>query len=127
IPFGTFIDGANSVSAVLASSCGIGAGDRVAVLSANNPEWVSSFWGVVDMGAVLVGLNGWWKTEEILYGLEDSGARVLVADRGRFERVAGELESIKSIEAVFLIDADPADFGGDTRLHRFDSLLTTPT
>jgi long-chain acyl-CoA synthetase len=127
IGFASFVEGANSVSQRLASDYGIGHGDRVAVLSANNPEWVYAFWGTVDLGAVLVGLNGWWKTEEILYGLEDSGARVLVADRGRFERVAGELDSIKSIEAVFLIDADPADFGGDPRLHRFDELLATPS
>ena len=64
---------ANSVSAALRDSFGIGHGDRVAVLSANNPEWCLSFWATVNLGAILVGLNGWWKTDEILYGLQDSG------------------------------------------------------
>ena len=50
------------------------------MLSANNPEWCLTFWATVDLGAILVGLNGWWKTDEILYGLQDSGAQVLVAD-----------------------------------------------
>ena len=106
IGFGTFVDGANSVSAVLAEECGIGHGDRVAVLSANNPEWCYAFWGVVDLGAVLVGLNGWWKTEEIVYGLEDSGSRVLVADRGRYERVESSLDSLPALEAVYFVEDD---------------------
>src|SRR5437588_12597664 len=40
IGFGEFTKGANRVSASLAARHGIGRGDRVAVLSANNPEWV---------------------------------------------------------------------------------------
>ncbi len=125
ISFAEFIDDADSVSASLLA-LGVESGDRVAVLSANNPEWCAAFWGTVDIGAILVGLNGWWKTDEILYGLEDSGAKVLIADRARFERIAGELAGIKTLEAVFLIDAEPADVGDDPRLHRFAELLDKP-
>ena len=126
IGFTEFIEGSNSVARVLARDHGIGAGDRVAVLSANNPEWVYAFWGTVNLGAILVGLNGWWKTDEIIYGLQDSGSRVLVADRGRFQRVADQLGEVPSLEAVFLIDADPSEFGDDPRLHRFSDLLAEP-
>ncbi len=126
ISFSDFVAGANSVSSQLAA-CGVRPGDRVAVLSANNPEWVFTFWGTVNLGAILVGLNGWWKTDEIIYGLVDSGARVLVADRGRFERVADRLDQAPTVERVYLIDASPADFGDDRRLHRFDELLTKPS
>ena len=122
IGFTSFVAGANAVSRSLADG-GVVHGDRVAVLSANNPAWVYAFWGTVDLGAVLVGLNGWWKTDEIVYGLQDSGAKVLVADRGRFERVADQLDLCLALEAVYLIDADPADFGGGPLLHRFDELL----
>jgi long-chain acyl-CoA synthetase len=123
--YAEFVDLANSVSASLAADVGIGAGDRVAVLSANNPEWCLAFWGTVDLGAILVGLNGWWKTDEILYGLEDSGSRVLIADRGRFERVKDELGSLPDLDAIYLIGCDPADVGlaDDKRVHRFDELL----
>ncbi|MEY2475639.1 MAG: steroid-24-oyl-CoA synthetase, partial [Actinomycetota bacterium] len=127
IGFTEFVRGANSVSASLQDRYGIGHGDRVAVLSANNPEWCFTFWGTVDLGAILVGLNGWWKTDEIVYGLEDSGARILVADRGRYERVAELAEKLPTLEAVFLTDADPADFGGGDKLHRFDELLQAPS
>ncbi len=125
ISFADFVDACDSVSASLVDH-GVGHGDRVAVLSANNPEWCMAFWGTVDAGAILVGLNGWWKTDEIIYGLEDSGAKVLIADRARFERIAGDLDALPTLEAVFLIDAEPADFGGDRRLHRFDDLLQKP-
>ena len=72
--------------------------------------------------AILVGLNGWWKTDEILYGLQDSGAKVLVADRGASSASPTSSTSSRTSKRVFLIDADPAEFGGDPRLHRFDEL-----
>ena len=80
-------------------------------VSQNNPEWCLTFWGTVNSGAILVGLNGWWKTDEIVYGLQDSGAKVLVADSKRFERIADQLDECPDLEHVYLIvDCDPADF-----------------
>ena len=91
--FGTFVQESNSVAHALRERFGLAKGDRVAVLSQNNPEWCMAFWATVSQGAVLVGLNGWWTTDEIEYGLQDSGAKVLVADRKRFERIAGHLDA----------------------------------
>ena len=128
--FRTFVETANSVSHALAGQFGIGSGDRVAVLSQNNPEWCLAFWGTVDAGGILVGLNGWWKADEILYGLQDSGATVLVADRKRFERIADRLDEAPDLAHVFLADASPDDFpaaGGSVKLHRFDELTGSPT
>jgi long-chain acyl-CoA synthetase len=122
VDFGTFFGLANSASATLRDNFGFAHGDRLAVLSANNPEWCVSFWATVNLGGILVGLNGWWKTDEIVYGLQDSGARFLVADQGRFRRIVDHLDDLPDLEAVFLVDADPADFGGDARLRRFDEL-----
>jgi len=130
ITFAEFIAAANSVSHEL-TSIGVQRGDRVAVLAQNSPEWCLAFWGTVDIGAVLVGLNGWWTTEEILYGLDDSGAKVLVADRRRFERVADRIDDLATIERVYLIDAEPEDFAVDgvvsPKLHRFSELVASPT
>ena len=124
IGFGQFFERVNQISRGLAEQFGIAHGDRVAVLSANNPEWCETFWATVNLGGVLVGLNGWWKADEVLYGLQDSGARLLIADRGRFLRIADQLDQLPDLEAVFLIDADPSEFGDDPRLHRFDELRT---
>ncbi|MCU0267733.1 MAG: acyl--CoA ligase [Acidimicrobiales bacterium] len=128
--FGQFFGLANSVAHGLRDGVGLTHGDRVAVLSANNPEWCLTFWATVASGAILVGLNGWWKTDEILYGLQDSGARVLVVDRPRWERLAGHLDDCPDLEAVYLIDAGPDDetlLGSDARLHAFDELTTAPS
>ncbi len=122
VDFATFFRLANSASAALRDNFEFAHGDRLAVLSANNPEWCVSFWATVNLGGILVGLNGWWKTDEIVYGLQDSGARFLVADEGRFRRIVDHLDELPDLEAVFLVDADPADFGGDARLRRFDEL-----
>jgi long-chain acyl-CoA synthetase len=102
--FGTFVSRADAISRTLGLGLGIERGDRVAVLSANNPEWCLAFWATVDASAVLVGLNGWWKTEEILYGLADSGSKILVADGPRLARVIGHLGECPALKAVFSID-----------------------
>jgi long-chain acyl-CoA synthetase len=126
LSYAEFFAAVNSTSEQLTSRFGIEHGDRVAVLSANNPEWCTSFWGTVNVGAILVGLNGWWKTDEILYGLQDSGSKVLVTDRGRFTRIAEQLDLLPDLEAVFIVDADPSEFGDDPRLHRFAELTSEP-
>ena len=123
IGFATFLEQAHAISRSLSASFGVGHGDRVAVLSANNPEWCLAFWATVNMGAVLVGLNGWWKTDEIAYGLKHSGAKILVADGPRLARVMSELDSCPDLEAVFLIDGDPSELGADGRVRPFEELL----
>ncbi len=125
ITFADFLASSNSISNALLEM-GIANGDRVAVLAQNCPEWCMTFWGTVDIGAVLVGLNGWWNTDEIIYGLEDSGSRVLVVDAKRFERIADAIDDIDTLERVYLIDGDPAAAGSD-KVRAFDELIAAPT
>jgi long-chain acyl-CoA synthetase len=128
IGFATFVQTANTVAHALRERFGVHKGDRVAVLSQNNPEWCLTFWATVNQGAILVGLNGWWTNDEILYGLQDSGAKVLVADRKRIERIATDLDQAPDLEHVVLIDCAPADVGleGDPRVHEFAELTAEP-
>lgn len=72
---------------VLADRYGVGHGDRVAIAVRNYPEWITAFWGVVSIGAIAVPLNGWWQSDELAYGLSDSGASVLVVDDQRLDRL----------------------------------------
>jgi acyl-CoA synthetase (AMP-forming)/AMP-acid ligase II len=78
-----------SVAKALHEKYGVGKGDRVAILSANNPEWIITFWATVSLGAIAVGLNGWWVADEIVYGIEDSQPKVLVGDEKRLNRLKG--------------------------------------
>jgi long-chain acyl-CoA synthetase len=78
-------------------------GDRVAVLAFNSPDWLVTLFGAVCAGGVGVGLNGWWATEEIEYGLTDSGSRFLVVDERLWPRVAPLAGKIDSLEKIFYI------------------------
>ncbi|MDF2733176.1 MAG: putative fatty-acid--CoA ligase, partial [Desertimonas sp.] len=58
---------------------GVGSGDRVAIAMRNYPEWVVSYWATLCVGAAVVGVNAWWTTQELAYGLADSRPKVLIA------------------------------------------------
>ena len=79
-----------SVAAVFRDRYGVQPGDRVAILAANCPEWVISFWAAISLGAIAVGLNGWSTGPEIRYFVDDCEPKVLVADRKRVERLDGD-------------------------------------
>jgi acyl-CoA synthetase (AMP-forming)/AMP-acid ligase II len=88
----TYADHARLVcgfAAALRERFGVRKGDRVAILAANRCEWIVAFWATVSLGAIAVAMNAWWAGDEILYGLEDTEPRVLVADEKRLARVAG--------------------------------------
>jgi len=53
-------------------------GEFVAILSPDCAEWVTSFFGVVKIGAISVGINTLLKPHEHAYILRDSRARVLI-------------------------------------------------
>src|SRR5690348_7903648 len=79
-----------SVAAAFRDRYDVQPGDRVAILGANCPEWVISFWAAISLGAIAVGLNGWSTGSEIRYFLDDCEPKVLVADRKRIERLGGD-------------------------------------
>jgi long-chain acyl-CoA synthetase len=57
----------------LVEDYGVRKGDRVAILSRNNPQWMMAFIAALSIGAVAVPMNAWWTTEELDYGLRDCG------------------------------------------------------
>jgi acyl-CoA synthetase (AMP-forming)/AMP-acid ligase II len=87
-----------STAAALRKRFGVGKGDRVAILAANRPEWIITFWAATSLGAVAVGLNGWWTRDEILYGLEDCDPKLLVGDSKRLARLSGAALAVPVVE-----------------------------
>jgi steroid-24-oyl-CoA synthetase len=88
---------------------GVGHGDRVAILSANNAEWVVLWWAAAAIGAVVVPLNAWWKTDELEFGLRDSGAKLLFCDPKRWESVRDRVDALPELEHVFVMDTEEPD------------------
>ena len=79
---------AGRIGHVLVHGCGVRAGDRVAIAMRNYPEWILAFTAITSIGAVAVAMNAHWQPDELAYGLADSGARVLLADQERLDRLA---------------------------------------
>ena len=80
-----------SVAAAFSERFQVRKGDRVAILAANCPEWIIAFWAAASLGAITVGMNGWWTADEIEYALEDSAPRLLLADAKRLSRLSADL------------------------------------
>jgi acyl-CoA synthetase (AMP-forming)/AMP-acid ligase II len=103
-------------AAALRDRYGVAQGDRVAIAMRNNPQWMFAFIGAVLAGAIVVPMNSWWTTEELEYGLEDCGARVVVVDPQRAERLqpfAGRLGlQLVGVGDFATSGLDVADFMG---------------
>jgi len=89
---------------------GVKPGDRVAIAMRNYPEWMLSYWAVVSMGAVAVGMNAWWVAHEMHFALQDSAPKVLICDKERllrFEEIREDFPQLV-VTAVRLRDEAPA-------------------
>jgi long-chain acyl-CoA synthetase len=73
----------------LLGAMGLAPGDRVGLAMRNYPEWVIGFLAAMSAGMVVVPLNAWWLGRELAFGVEDSGARVVLVDDEREERLKG--------------------------------------
>jgi long-chain acyl-CoA synthetase len=82
------------------SDHGIGQHDRVAIAMRNYPEWMLSYWAVLSLGAVVVGVNAWWVPEELSYGLKDAAPKLMICDAERlqrFEAIRSELPEMQIV------------------------------
>jgi len=92
-----------ALAARLVDVHGVQPGDRVALAMRNYPEWVFGYWAVISIGAAVVGMNAWWTTEEMQYGLSDSKPKVLIADGERVERVLPVLDALRAESPMALM------------------------
>ena len=82
---------------------GVQRGDRVAIAMRNYPEWVVAYWATVSLGAAVVGMNAWWTSPEMEYGLADSRPKVLIADDERLERAIPILPGLRDTAPLDVI------------------------
>ena len=71
------------------AAAGVGAGDRVAILSGNRAEFLEVFLGCAWLGAIAVPVNAAARGPQLRHVVENSGARLLVAEPAAAEAVAG--------------------------------------
>jgi long-chain acyl-CoA synthetase len=101
ISFDAFHRAVAALSADFAAR-GIAKGDRVAIAMRNLPEWPVAFFASAVCGAIVVPLNAWWTGGELHYALADSGAKMLVCDGERFDRIAPVLHDLSAMTDVIV-------------------------
>jgi len=102
---------------------GIGKGDRVALAMRNLPEWPVVFFAVASIGAIVVPLNAWWTAGELEYGIDDSGARLLIVDDERYQRLSAHDPALPALERMIVARASGPLEG---RASRLEDLIGTP-
>ena len=83
---------------------GVGQGDRVAYISPNTASNLESFYGVPQIGAVLVPINYRLNAAEVQYILRHSGARVVCAHADYLELVDGIRGECPAVEHVVALE-----------------------
>ena len=93
-------------------AAGIGAGDRVALLSRTRYEWTLADYAILAAGAVTVPIYETSSAEQVEWILSDSGARALIAETpAHTEAIAEVLGLLPAVERIWLIEG--AASGGE--------------
>lgn len=101
ISYGELDKNANRVANGL-QKLGIAAGDRVAIMLPNIPEFLYTFYGVQKLGATAVPFNSMYKGREIVHILNDSGAKAIVALANFINLINEVRDEVPALEHVIL-------------------------
>ncbi|MEC7379275.1 MAG: class I adenylate-forming enzyme family protein [Pseudomonadota bacterium] len=89
---------------------GVQPGDRVAIAMRNYPEWILSYWAILSVGATVVGMNAWWTGPEMLYALEDSTPKAIIADEERLATLNSIRAKLANLVVIGVrVPGSPAD------------------
>ncbi|RIV17056.1 long-chain fatty acid--CoA ligase [Alicyclobacillaceae bacterium I2511] len=88
-------------TAAALKSEGIQAGDRVLLFMQNIPQFLMSYLAVHALGAVVVAANPMFLADELLYELQDSGAKLIVAGDELAPVVEQAVPQVSSIPVIY--------------------------
>lgn len=100
VTFAEYFDRVDAFAASLQNALGIKKGDRVSIAMRNNPDWAVAFAAATLIGAIVVPINSWGKTEELVYAVTDSSARVLVCDPARLKLIKDQISDLNTTVVV---------------------------
>ncbi len=86
---------------------GVRKGDRIGVLSRNSDTYIAIYFALAKLGAIVVPVNFWYRSQEIHYTLHQSGARGLIF-QSRFVDVVAGVGDLSKLEWTLTI----GDTGG---------------
>ena len=88
----------------LLASLGVQPGDRVGLLSDNQPEWGMAYLSIVGHGMTAVPIDRLLKPGEYQRILEDSGARAIIVSGGFIEDVRKIKDSLPNLEHILHLE-----------------------
>jgi long-chain acyl-CoA synthetase len=95
------------------------AGDRVAILLRNSPEWVMFDQAALSLGLVIVPLYTDDRADAIAYILRDAAVKLLlVQDSGRWNRMAESVEELPQLQRVVVLETARQPNSGEDELVR---------
>jgi acyl-CoA synthetase (AMP-forming)/AMP-acid ligase II len=108
LTFSELDDLSDRVAGFLAEQ-GLKKGDRVAVFLPNCPQFIISFFGIIKLGCVHVPVNPMFMEHELVYELNDSGARLIITLDTMFPLVQAVTDktSLEGIVCTSLMDYLP--------------------
>jgi len=105
-------------------SLGLKKGDRVAIISENNPEWLYSDMGILAAGGVTVGIYTTDSVTQVEYIVKHSGSKFFIAENEeQLDKILEARKNLSELEKIFVIDIEGLRHFQDPMVMRFDSLL----
>ncbi len=87
---------------------GVKAGDRVAIISENRPEWSITDLAILSLRGVTVPIYTTQAVEQIRYILEDSGSKMLfVSGEKLWKHAEPAVQSVEQLEKIIFFDDTP--------------------
>lgn len=124
LTFAEYFEQVDRLAGQLLHTFGLKPGQRVAIALRNQPAWLVAFAAVQRCGAVCVPLNSWGLRDELLHGVEDSGACLLICDDARWQVLAADLQTFDL--PTLVVGADPQQ-SLPAYCSRYESLLAGQT
>ena len=108
-----------SLAYFLRRECFVRAGDKVAIISRNVPEFIAAHWAIHLLGAVCVPINAQGKSDLLKFCVQDVDARAVICDAERYALLAQDdgLDSLLGIRGAKL-QAGVQGAGGRASLER---------
>jgi len=122
------VDAKSSALAAALAELGIEAGDRIAIVMPNWPEWVLTLLAAAKLGAIVVPLNSRLSYHEFKYQLRHAEVSVVFSAERRagvdylqmFEDIIAELPDLQ-----YLVTVGDQELWYDDRIFQFEDLLSS--
>src|SRR5258707_3043347 len=89
---------------------GIGAGDRVAILLNDSPEFITSFVAIISLGAIAVPINLALRREDQLFILKDCGADAAIVEAQAADNLFRAARAETEVKDLFVVSRDDRSF-----------------